>query len=262
RGEAADEVGFSLAVGCAVGMEDVMEPDGGLDEHVGALPGVPGKIGLRLAVDEAPVDGGDVIAPGDGEHGVEGGTGAASHVFGAEDGAVEGLELLDAGLEAFGPVVVVEGDDVGFGELNFCGGVLACGVAPVVMPDTAGEWLRGMRGACPLENARKKLVDAAHFGDGIFSEAVIVGVVRLVPEVPGKDAGDVGAEFGFNGGVDQTREAGTLHPAGVVNAGDGRVLWTEVRVGLPAGVEENEERADVMLGGDGEKGVEAFLEAV
>src|ERR1700761_7999421 len=88
RGETADEVGFGLAVGCAVGPEDVVEPDGGLHEDVGALPGVPRESGLGLAVYEAPVDGGDVVALRDGQHGVEGGTGAARHVLGAEDGAV------------------------------------------------------------------------------------------------------------------------------------------------------------------------------
>src|ERR1700760_3497430 len=169
RGEAADEVGFGLTVGRAVGAEDVVEPDGGLHEDVGALPGVPGKVRLGLAVDEAPVDGGDVIALRDGQHGVEGGTGAASHVFGAENGTVVGLELLDTGFEAFGPVVVVEGDDVGFGELNFGGGAFLRGVAPVVVPDAAGEGLGGMHRACPLEDAWKELVDAADLGDGVFA---------------------------------------------------------------------------------------------
>ena len=100
----------------------------------------------------------------------------------------------------------------------------------------------------------------------------VVGVVGLVPEVPGEDAGvvgegaddagDVGAELGFDGGICEAGEAGALDPAGVVHAGDGRMLRAEVRVGLPAGVEEHEERADVVFRGDGEEGVEALLEAV
>ncbi len=70
---------------------------------------------MGLAGDEAPVDGGDVVVFGDGEDGVEGAAVAAGHVLGAEEGAVVGEERLDLGFEAFGPIVVVEGDDVGLG---------------------------------------------------------------------------------------------------------------------------------------------------
>jgi hypothetical protein len=48
-GEAADEVGFGLAVGSAVGVEDVVEPDGRLIEDVGVLPGFPRIDGLRFS---------------------------------------------------------------------------------------------------------------------------------------------------------------------------------------------------------------------
>ena len=76
-------------------------------------------MGLGASVDETPVDGRDVQLLGKGEDGVEGAAGTAGHVLGAEDGAVEGFELLDAGLELFWPAVVVEGEDVGLGELDF-----------------------------------------------------------------------------------------------------------------------------------------------
>ena len=39
------------------------------------------------------------------------------------------------------------------------------------------------------------------------------------------------------------------------------MLRAELRVGIPAGIEEHEDGLDVVLGGDGEEGVEALLEA-
>ena len=129
-----------------------------------------------------------------------------------------------------------------------------------------------MRGARPVEDAWEEFVDTFHFGVTVFVEALVVGVVGLVPEIPGEDAGVVGeggddaddvvAELRLDGGVEKTSVAGALHPAGIVDAGDGRMLWAEVRVRLPAGVEENEDGADVMARGDGEEGVEAMVEAV
>ena len=190
-GELAHQVNFALAVGCVVGAEDVVEPDGGLELDVGALPGVPGEVGLGLAEDEAPVDGGDVVLFRDGEDGVEGAAGAAGHVLGAEDGAVEGLEGLDAGIEELGPVVVVEGDDVGLGELDLCGGGLLNGVGPVALPDAGGEGLGGVGGAGPGEGMGEEHVDAGDLGGGV-DELVAALVVGLVPDVPGEDAVVVG----------------------------------------------------------------------
>src|ERR1700679_1119780 len=113
--EFADQVDFVLAVGGVVLAKDFVEPDGGLREGVGASPGIPRVEGLRLAGDEAPVNGRHVILLGDGQGVVEGAAGSACHVFGAEDGAAGGWELLEAALYLFGPAVVVKADDVGLG---------------------------------------------------------------------------------------------------------------------------------------------------
>ena len=114
----------------------------------------------------------------------------------------------------------------------------------------------GVGGAGPGEGLRQELVDAADFG-GFVGGGVASLIVGLVPDVPAEDAvvvgegaddaGDVGLELGLVGGVEQALLAGALDPAGVVDAGDGRVLRAEVRVGLPAGVEEDEQGADVVL---------------
>ena len=114
-GKFADEVDFVLAVGHVVLAEDFVEPDGWLREGVGASPGIPREVGLGFSGDEAPVDSGDVVALGDGQGVVEGAAGAACHVLRTEDGAAEGLELLDARLKLFWPAVVMEADDVGLG---------------------------------------------------------------------------------------------------------------------------------------------------
>jgi hypothetical protein len=267
--EFPDEVDLVLTVGGVVLAEDFVEPDGGLGEGVGARPGVPRVVGLGLAGDESPVDGRDVVLLGDRQVVVEGAAGAAGHVLGAEDGAAERLELLDARFELFGPAVVVEADNVGLGKLNFCGGAFAIGVRPVAYPDAAGEGLGGMLGACPGEGEWKQMVDA--LGLVGCRRILLGGIVGLVPDVPCEharivgegtdDAFDVGLELGFGGGVGEFFSAGTLHPAGVMHAGDGRVLRAEFGVGVPAGVEEYEDGTDAVVRGDGEKFVEVLLEA-
>ena len=270
-GELADEVDFVLAVGGVVLAEDLVEPDGGLGEDVGFLPGVPGEVGLGFAGDEAPVDGADVVLFGDGEAVVEGAASAAGHVLRANDGAVVALEFEDAGFKLFGPAVVVEGDDVGLFELDFGDGTQLGGVAPIAGPDAAGEGLGGVDRAGPGEGPGEKGGDEGVLVGGLAGGGGVVAVVGLVPDVPAEDAVvvgegsddafDVGFELRLVGGVGEFFGTGTLDPAGVVDAGNGRVLGTEVWVGLPAGVEEDEQGADVVFGGDGEEGVEAALEA-
>src|SRR4051794_29572566 len=85
-GNFADVLDFFGAVGGAVGAEDVMEPHGGFF-GVALLPGVPGVDRLRLAGDESPAVGGDLLFFQVGEVGIEGAAVRSSHVLGAEDGA-------------------------------------------------------------------------------------------------------------------------------------------------------------------------------
>lgn len=68
---------------------------------------------LRFSLNQAPVDRRDLVAFGNGQAALERAAVAARHVFGAENRAVVNLQLLDAPLETFRGVVVVERDDVG-----------------------------------------------------------------------------------------------------------------------------------------------------
>ena len=122
-----------------------------------------------------------------GKRAIEGGAGAAGHVLGAEERAVVGFELVDAGFEDLGPAVVVEGDDVGLGELDLGGGAFLLGVRPVAVPDTAGERLRGVGVTGPGEGFGEELVDALYFS-GFIGGDVAALVVWLVPDVPAQDA--------------------------------------------------------------------------
>ena len=259
-----------LTVGSVVLPKNLMEPDRRLGEHVRPLPGVPRQVGLGFARDQAPVDGGHVVLVCHGQRRVKGASVAASHVFGAENGPAQRLKLADTALEDLGPIVAVEGDHVRLGELNPGRLTFAARVRPVACPDAAGERLGGVYAARPGEGERQQLIDAAYLG-GNISDPVAALVVGLVPDVPGEHAGivgksaddatHVGGEFQLDLWIEEALLAWALHPAGVMDAGDGRVLRTEVRSGLPAGVEQDEDGADVMPTGDGEKGVEALLEA-
>src|ERR1700683_4448523 len=46
-----------------------------------------------------------------------------------------------------------------------------------------------------------------------------------------------------------------------MNSGRGRALLSETRIRIPDGIEEDEERADIMLRGNLKESVHAFLEA-
>lgn len=46
-----------------------------------------------------------------------------------------------------------------------------------------------------------------------------------------------------------------------MNAGDGRMLGTEMRVRFPAGIEEHKDGADMMTGGDSKESIEAADES-
>src|SRR5262249_735974 len=52
-----------------------------------------------------------------------------------------------------------------------------------------------------------------------------------------------------------------LHPSGIVNARGRIVLLAQARSRVPAGVEEHQQRPDMVLGSDGQKLIEALLES-
>src|SRR5947207_2631459 len=110
-------------------------------------------------------------------------------------------------------------------------------------------------------------------GADMFLLGVASGVVGagLVPNVPGENAVvlsegsdealDVGLEARNLCGVGQRHRAGTLHPAGIMDAGNWGMLRAEMRQRIPAGVEEDKHRTNVMARGDGQEAVEALLKA-
>ena len=64
---------------------------------------------------------------------------------------------------------------------------------------------------------------------------------------------DVALEARILRGIGENFGARSLHPAGVMHAGNRRMLRAELGMRIPAGVEEHKDRADVMAGGDGEE---------
>ena len=63
--------------------EDLVEPHSRFTVGVWMSPRIPGKVGLCLARHQAPINGGDMLFPGDGQRSLKRAAVAASHVFGA-----------------------------------------------------------------------------------------------------------------------------------------------------------------------------------
>ena len=138
--------------------------------------------------------------------------------------------------------------------------------------DSAGEWLRGVGFARPSENLGQERDHASGlFFQLLFRVAASVVSTWLVPKVPGEDAVvfgkrsddalDVGSQARNLCGVRQRRGAGTLHPTGVVHAGNRRMLRAKMRQRVPARVEEYKHWTDVVARGNGEEAVDALLKA-
>ena len=105
----------------------------------------------------------------------------------------------------------------------------------------------------------------------VIAIAAAAGIVGLVPHIPAQDAivfceaaDDVlhiAFQAGILRGIGQRRLAGPLYPAGIVHPGNRRVLRAELVGRVPAGIEQDQQRLDVMPGGDRQEGINAFLEA-
>ncbi len=99
--------------------------------------------------------------------------------------------------------------------------------------------------------------------------AVRVHVVGLVPDVPaeharvlaegGDNARHVGLEPRILLRILQRLRAGSLQPAGVVHARFRSVLLAEMRIRIPARIEEHEQRLDLVLRGDVEELIDSPL---
>src|SRR3984885_5873359 len=99
-----------------------------------------------------------------------------------------------------------------------------------------------MYGTRPGKGLRKQLIHPLHLGGNVLNP-VATPVVRLIPDIPAQNAvvvgegannaGYVSLQLRFYGRIMQAGFAGALHPAGVVDSRDRRVLRTELGVGLP-----------------------------
>ena len=150
------------------------------------------------------------------------------------------------------------GDDVGVGELER----IERRKLLAEVPDARGQRLRGLGRARPLE----------HLPEERQRGSQVLAVARLIVEVPeedavvvlkgGDDVPDILAQLGVElSGVGAERDGGVLHPARVVHTGLGSGLLAVGRLGLPAVVEEDEQRADAVLRADAQEVVHALLEA-
>src|SRR5208337_4970449 len=64
--------------------------------------------------------------------------------------------------------------------------------------------------------------------------------------VAGEQADDVGLQFILFFGRFEIRAPGGLHPPGVVQTGNGSRLLTQMGIGIPNGVEDDEKRLDAV----------------
>src|SRR5665213_1206695 len=227
--ELTDQVDLMLPVGCSIMTKDLVEPYRRLRQHIGMLPRVPRQVRLRLARDQAPVDGADVVLLRQRQRVVERAARAPRHEFRADDRPMQWLQLLDARLEVLRPTIVVKRNDVGLRKLYPRHRTHLDGIAPVVVPHAAGQGLRRLLFARPRKHLRQQRFDKLRLVLRLV-EASIVGIVRFVPEVPRKnavvlpearhDALHIRAQFGVVALVRQLVDARALHPARVMYARD------------------------------------------
>src|SRR5467141_3473275 len=128
-----------------------------------------------------------------------------------------------------------------------------------------------MLGARPFEDLRQQACDQFLLPAllGVGAAALIVG---LVPDIPRQntlvfrkgadDTCDATLQHSVTGGVREAFAAGSLNPAGIVDPGDGRMLRSERRIGIPARIEQHEHRLDSVPGRDLQKRVEAPRETL
>src|ERR1700676_2663599 len=87
-----DEPYLLRIIRSTVSAEHVVKPRRGFAGKVGMFPGIPRKIRLRLACDQPPVDGTDMVFLENWHRVLKGTTVAACHVFGAQNRAVAALK--------------------------------------------------------------------------------------------------------------------------------------------------------------------------
>ena len=197
----------------------------------------------------------------------------AGHVFGADQRPMELLQHLHMALEVLRPSVVVKADHIGLLNLDarqrWHGGKRT----PVAVPQAAGERLRGMRGAGPRIDLRQQAKDDLVFVFRVaFCVGAVVAVVGLIPKIPRKNPRIVGecAHHALHVApkprilrrVFENRSAGRLHPARVVYARNRWVLRSKLRIGVPARVEQDKDRTDMMARRDGQERIDPLCKSL
>ncbi len=165
----------------AEGLEDGLTEDGG--EHVGLFPASPdGEVGVGEDEQDDVVDGGGADGEGVEDGGVEGVFGAGGSLGVGDAGAEGEAELAGEGL----------GDD---GEVG--AGVEDPGGGDVVGGEVGGDGAEGIGVGGEVDGG----VDADRLGRGGEEELEGVGVVLIVFEEGGREAGGVfGEQAGVEGG--------------------------------------------------------------
>src|ERR1043166_937278 len=271
-GHAADELDFFDHVRRAVVARDFVEPDGRFAFDVRMLPRIPRQVCLRLTLHESPVDHANVVYLAD-RHRAEKETAVSTrHVLRADQRTVVAREPVDPFLKLRWRVVVVKCDHVRQIDLETIHRGHLFRRGPIAFPDAGSQRLLGLRFTRPCERLRQERGDELEFV--LRFEFVITAeifIVRLVPDVPRENAliaseradnaFHVRFEMRILRRVLERRAVRTLYPAGVVYARARLALFSELRIRIPHGVEEHEHRSDLVFRGDGEKLIQATLEA-
>src|SRR5467141_1083067 len=129
-----------------------------------------------------------------------------------------------------------------------------------------------MHGTRPFEHARKQFED--NFSLGLRLQVPITTTVRivgLIPHVPAKDpivlceSSEDTLHISFKARIFrlilERLCPGALHPAGIVDAGARVTLLAELRIRVPAGIEQNKKRFDVVFRRDLEKGIDTLAKS-
>src|SRR5258708_39675249 len=124
--------------------------------------------------------------------------------------------------------------------------------------ETAGKGLRWIGRSGPGENLRQQSLHQTLLIVRLKRPvAELVCVVRLVPHIPGEythvscERADHSLHIGFETRILrrilQRFGSWALYPARVVDSGLGRMLRSQLRIRIPAGIEQHENSSDMVL---------------
>ena len=202
------------------------------------------------------------------QHGVEGAALRPGHIFCAEDRAVVAAQVLHALAGTIERIVAVVRNHIGLVDLHPLGGGQLAILGPLADPHARGDRLGGVGFPRPAHRLGEQFQGALHLArwlllEPVLAVAVVVLVVGLVPDIPAVHAGvvletadhaaGVFLQHRVALGVNEVARTGGLHPARVVHARLGIALLAQHGVGIPAAVEQDEQDANLVFGGDGQE---------